>query len=223
MNVVHIFRRLLKILLAIAFPNACAGCGAADTVICTRCARTLPRASAPQHCAEATIALFRYAHPAVRQLIWQLKYRGNRAVAAFFARGLHDVLVEELAERALFTHMAMPLLIPIPLGRKRRRMRGFNQSELVARELAAIAPHLLEYRPDILKKIRETPAQTTLGRTERLRNLSNAFAIAEEHNLRGRTIILIDDVITTGSTIAHASKALRAAGASDIFCCALAH
>jgi len=79
-----------------------------------------------------TIALFDYQNSLVRQAIWELKYRGNKKVARLLANCLYEELVEELSERKTFEMFEKPLLIPIPLSKRRERERGFNQCELLA-------------------------------------------------------------------------------------------
>ena len=87
---------------------------------------------------ENLIALFDYRDQLVRTAIWELKYRGNQTVAALLAEVLFDELSAELSEREIFENFTRPLLIPIPLSKKRRRQRGFNQCEILLTELAKL-------------------------------------------------------------------------------------
>ncbi|MFA6194820.1 MAG: ComF family protein [Patescibacteria group bacterium] len=107
----------------------------------------------------------------------------------------------------------IPLIIPIPLSKKRRRWRGFNQAELLAHEFAANFSYPVS---DGLKRIKHGRAQASLNETERLNNLFGAF-VYRGPSLNGRTIILIDDVATTGATLNEAALALRAKGAKIIY------
>ncbi|MDP2668721.1 MAG: double zinc ribbon domain-containing protein [bacterium] len=127
------------------------------------------------------------------------------------------------------------LAIPIPLHFKRQYERGFNQAELLAREFSKITG--IAMRNDILKKIKETPAQVEVQNKElRLKNLENAFEVslpphrpsllrrgAEGGVVLEKTIILIDDVSTTGATLMHAATALKNAGAKEIVGFVVAH
>ena len=222
------WRCFFSFLADFTFPRACVGCGAPNTLICSPCAQSLPRAeSIPEHheghTGLAASALFRYHNQPVERLIWSLKYRGDTEAARFFAHELHDALAEDISELALFSDGRPPLLIPIPLSTKRERERGYNQMQLVSRELARISSDMVDYRADLLKKVRDTPPQTRLERAARLKNLHGAFAALKPDEVRGRTVILVDDVVTTGATLAEAARALRAAGASEIIALTLAH
>ncbi len=103
-------------------------------------------------------------------------------------------------------------LVPIPLGARRRRRRGYNQSERLAAALAARTGGRV--RQDLLRRRRETPTQTRLTPEERVANMAGAFAAPA--TVRGCRVVLVDDVFTTGATLAQAAAALLAAGASEV-------
>lgn len=107
------------------------------------------------------------------------------------------------------------LIIPIPLSKKRLRWRGFNQAEIIAAEFSNYFGYELNLD---LKREKHTPPQATLKENERLKNIKSAFTWRGE-NLNGRTVILIDDVITTGATLNEAALVLKMAGAHEV--CAL--
>lgn len=106
------------------------------------------------------------------------------------------------------------LLIPIPISRRRRAQRGYNQSELLAQVLLRKIPH--SAYSESLKKIRHTRAQSSLKADERFNNLTNSFSWQGE-SLAGTKILLIDDIATTGAALAEAAKTLKAAGAEKIW------
>jgi ComF family protein len=110
-------------------------------------------------------------------------------------------------------------ILPIPLSAERLAERGYNQSLLLARELCAA-----KTQAELLLRTRHTPAQRTLPRAERLANLNGAFAIdpLRAAEIRGRRIVLVDDVMTSGASLHTAALALRAAGASHISAVVLA-
>ncbi|MEK7081616.1 MAG: hypothetical protein AAB905_00155, partial [Patescibacteria group bacterium] len=146
---------------------------------------------------ENLIALFDYRDQLVRTAIWELKYRGNQTVAALLAEVLFDELSAELSEREIFENFTRPLLIPIPLSKKRRRQRGFNQCEILLTELAKLdTSKIFEIKNNLLIKIKDTPSQTKIdSRASRLKNLRGAFAVNESAvAVAGRNIIVIDDV-----------------------------
>lgn len=105
------------------------------------------------------------------------------------------------------------VLIPIPLAAGRLRERGYNQSEALARALAR--QWRIPVTVDLLARTRETPTQTTLTPGTRLANVAGAFAVTRKQS--GKTLVLVDDVFTTGATLAEAARALEQAGATTIY------
>lgn len=140
-----------------------------------------------------------------KPLVHDLKYHDRHQVAPLIARLMAQ------AGRPLFA--GAELLLPVPLYRWRLWRRRFNQSALLARRLAGLTG--LPYRPDLLERIRPTAAQVGLGYKERMRNVKGAFAVPEgrRHHIEGRPVLLVDDVITTGSTANACARALKKAGA----------
>lgn len=171
---------------------------------------------------ESTIALFAYGDPQVRQIIHELKYRNNSILAKNLAIILMDTLRSELAERALTENFKDPLLIPIPMSSTRRRERGWNQTELLCEEVKKLDnENLFTYTPSLLIKLKHTESQTHVGRNARLANVRDTMLASD--TVRGKNIVLLDDVTTTGATFAEAKRRLRESGASKILCIAIAH
>ncbi len=106
------------------------------------------------------------------------------------------------------------LLVPVPLHPSRLRERGYNQSERLAMGFASFTGHKIN--ENILIRTRETHTQTTLDSENRSINVSGAFRYTGNHSLMGRPVIIIDDVMTTGSTISECSLALREGGAGTV-------
>ena len=172
-----------------------------------------------------TVALFDYSHPLVKEIIWELKYSGNIRVAEKLGEILHDCIRHEIADLALFEKWDRLVLVPIPISERRRFERGWNQSELLAKEvMGRDNEKMFRYLPRQLIKVRHTESQTkTASRSERLKNLTNSMKVLNTSSVAGECIIVLDDVTTTGSTFAEARRALRAAGAKKILCVAVAH
>ena len=122
-------------------------------------------------------------------------------------------LVIEFAEREI-NFAQYDAIVPVPLHRVRQRERGFNQAEELARCLTERFSQLA-VRNGLLR-IRETPQQTRLSGVERRRNIKGAFALAQEMDCRRKTILLVDDVITTGATAEECARTLRRGGAKQV-------
>ena len=172
-----------------------------------------------------TIALFEYAHHTVKEIVWQVKYKGNRDLAKKVGILLYDTIMAELEERNIFAKFPNVLLIPMPTSAERRLERGWNQAELLAQALLSDDNgHKFVYLPHAITKIRHTESQTkATSRSERLENLRNSMRVASASPISGKCVVLLDDVTTTGATFAEARHALKEAGAKKIICVALAH
>jgi ComF family protein len=115
---------------------------------------------------------------------------------------------------------AVDLLMPVPLHPVRLRQREYNQSLLLADRLNQRLGLPVSYRN--LVRSRHTPAQTELSRSARVKNLRRAFTVLHPEAVAGKRILLVDDVLTTGTTVNECAKALRRAGSSDVYVCTLA-
>lgn len=229
-NAVDILAKLAKPLGAWLWPPRCALCGQSgqqDLDLCAGCEGDLPlNEDVCEHCAEplppglsqpalcgaclrqppifdACVAPYRYGFP-VDRMIQALKYRGDVA----YGRILGTLLARHLVRR----QTRPEVVIPVPLAQRRYRERGFNQ----ARELALpVCDTLgLTLRSDLVVRHRETREQAALDRNERLENTKRAFMLMAP--LNARHVAIVDDVVTTGSTVNELSKVLRTAGAEWI-------
>jgi ComF family protein len=144
-----------------------------------------------------------------RSIALRLKYGRKVALARTMAR-----YMAPLRNDALIT----PLIIPVPLHRRRLWSRGFNQSGLVARELARAWDH--EFDTRMLRRTRPTQPLKGMSHNQRKKAVAGAFDIAQKERISGRDIVLVDDVLTSGSTAEACAKALRKAGARrvDLIC-----
>ena len=196
--------------------DLCADCAAELPALhnaCPRCAMPLPDAH-DTPCALclqrpprfiACIAALRYEHP-VRELVSRFKFQGDLATGRMLAGLLARRLAVLPAQRR-----AAAVLVPVPLHPARLRERGFNQSERIARVLAAELG--LPLSNALVRRVQRTADQKQLGAAARSRNLQGAFHAA---GCAGRRIALVDDVITTGATAEAVTAALLAAGAEQV-------
>lgn len=176
---------------------------------------------------DSLIILFDYKDERVRELIWELKYKGNKIIARKFGDIILDILRVEIAERSLLEsiHWQNPIMIPMPTSNKRRRERGYNQIEILCAEIIKQKDIEFIYSPNNLKKIihTESQARTHATKRERVSNLEGTFEVTNPQEIKGRCVILVDDVTTTGATLNEAKRTLMGAQARRILCVALAH
>ena len=163
---------------------------------------------------ESNLSAFRFRDP-IRHFILDLKYHGQTRHAV----PLGMWLAEAIQADPRFQAVPLDAIIPIPLHPVRRRERGFNQAELLSEQLAT---HLKVPMRPLLRRTRYTNPQTKRDRKERLENLVNAFALTKGASVTGLTVLLVDDVFTTGSTLEECSKLLKHEGAKHIFCATVA-
>ena len=194
-------------------PRRCAGCGLpAPGEVCEACVELCAALASPP----VRVLPFGACHaalpfePPVRAIVHQAKYRGRRGAAA--------VLGALVVER-LWLALAQPppprlLVVPVPLGRRRRRGRGYNQAALLAEALARQAGAPCS-PPGQATRVRETAPQVGRTGADRRAAVEGAFAW-HGPSLRGATVWLVDDVVTTGATMAAAATPLQQAGASRI-------
>jgi ComF family protein len=179
----------------------CGGAGGRPGVACARC-RTHPPAFTTARALGPYVGGF--PGNVLSRTVQHLKYHGER--------GLAGPLADLLAEH--YPHAGDVLVVPVPLHRSRLRARGYNQALLLARGLArrrhlAVAPRMLE-------RVRATAEHATLGATARRANVRGAFRVRPGCTLTHGTVVLVDDVFTTGATADACAQALRAAGAGAV-------
>ena len=148
----------------------------------------------------------------LRELIHLLKYARVESAAKF----LGELLAEAIQKLGPMADGV--LVVPVPLYRSKRRERGFNQAELIARAaLKKSALSGLELANDVLSRIRPTVSQIGLTRPQRVENVRGAFKVVHQNKVAGRSVILVDDVLTTGTTASECARILRGAGAEKVW------
>lgn len=208
-------KKLIHTFLNFLFPQKCVGCGIKNEILCNECLTKIDYPDgAPRQYIFAAAA---YHDAYVKKTIWLLKYRGVKSAAEPLAKLIYQRSLN-LGVRLLFRSRTPKLswiIIPIPLSKKRLRERGFNQSELIAKHIAAKMSIMI--KTDVLYKKIHTESQVSIkDRAKRLNNIKGSFAVKNREAVKNKNIILIDDVCTTGATISEARKVLREAGAKKI-------
>jgi len=224
---------LLDSVLAVIFPSACPACGRLLTrprrgPLCEPCWASLPRhagvtcrcgvplAAGTSACPRCRRARQPFSCGAslgpyegtLRVVLHQLKYAGRRRAAGRLA----EALLEEATVRALVA--TSDVLVPVPLHPRRLRERGFNQSALLAREIARRTGKAT--CADALRRRLDTVPQAGLSAAARRRNVRDAFAVRRGPAVAGRTVVLVDDVLTTGATALACARRLGEAGAREV-------
>ncbi len=171
-------------------------------------------------------ALFAYKNPRARDYIWQIKYADNKTLTQTAGELLAEEIVSHIEDET-FSIGTNFVLVAIPGSLEHTKEKGFNQThELCSVVANLVSPTLLKYIPHALTKVRETPPQASIhNRGDRIKNLIHAFQVNPSFapELYGKHIILIDDVLTTGSTLTEARRALLEVGVRSVTGFTLAH
>lgn len=202
---------MLKLLLNLFFPKLCVGCKNVlvqqEEIICIPCLHDLPLTNLHyidskvisnifygKAVLEHATALFYFPKKGtVRQLIHQLKYKNQHEISAYLGKWLGT----ELKECNYYD--GVEVIVPVPLHKNRMKVRGYNQVEGFGKALAVNLK--AQYNDTTLLRIKNTSTQTVKDRLTRSRNVQTIFEVSELNALKGKHILLVDDVITTGATI----------------------
>lgn len=185
-----------------------------DFIRKTRCTET-------HNTLEGIQSILSYKNPLVKKAILEVKSHGNKKIANLLGSVLSEYLVAELEDLTLFNNFTHPVLIPIPITKKSRRARGWNQCELILESL--VHSDYFEIDVSTLQKTKETADQVGKNRVERFKNLKGCFSVHNPEKIKNRNVILFDDIVTTGATLGEAQRALKKVGVKNILLVALAH
>ncbi len=203
--------------MELLLPSRCVGCGAGGTYLCDACLGRARRAG-PLAFDPADRAFDEVTAPLVyegtaRTAVHRLKYSGLRAIAPSMAR--------PMAEALSSPQVRADVIVPVPLHPSRLRQRGFNQALLLARPIAEAVG--LPVRDDLLQRLVASTPQVDAGSIdERRANVDGAFGLAPGAEIAGLRVVLVDDVLTTGSTLEAAAGVLKRGGARSVHALAFA-
>lgn len=222
----------------ILFPVSCEQCNQKGAYLCDSCLGKCEKAKPYDQFAQGqgnmsawAASLFSYHDKIIKHSIWEIKYHGHFVVANAFGKRLAEAATK-LLQNANNHNRSEIIIVPIPPSAVGKKKRGYNQAYIIARALldnfklpdrAAATTKLMN---NILEKIKVTQKQATLNdRSVRLKNMDGAFGISEKHTslVEGKTIVLVDDVTTTGATLFDARRALYEAGAHEVVAVTIAH
>lgn len=230
-----VLRNPFRGLVSLIYPAACEACRvpiAPHEILCRSCLDAVPRIASP-FCArcsqpfagaiddiftcancegrvlhfDCAVSLYR-SRGVVREIVHDFKY--NRRL---HLRRLLGCWLEEALADSRLAGRRFDLVVPVPLHPARKRERGFNQAELLARELSRSRSLSLG---NVLNRIRYTTTQTQFDRNERMENLRGAFRLRRGCDVQGLRMLLVDDVLTTGSTLSECASVLKKAGARSV-------
>lgn len=214
---------IINILKDLLFPLKCLGCNKDGYFICPLCLEKIEKPK--QELDKNIFSLFSYKNPVARKIIWELKYHYKYKLAEDLGQFLFDNSKEKLSLILKDSSTRPILIVPIPLSRKKRWRRGYNQSDYIARGFCScVNSNLFLLEKRILFKNKNTSPQAKIkDREERLKNIQGVFFIKDKEKINGKTIIIIDDVVTTGGTIKEAMRVLKDNGAEKVYVLTLAH
>jgi ComF family protein len=229
--------QLLKTLFSntihLLYPHVCSGCGSdlldKDSLLCLRCINELPHtgfALQPGNSVEkifwgrlpitaAHCQFYFEKESLIQHLIHQLKYKNNKAVGIY----LGELMGTTLLHSERFT--AIDYLIPLPLFVDKERKRGYNQAKIICDGMAAVM-NIPVITGNVMRQ-RFTQTQTRKHRTERWENVAGSFTVKNSEVLKGKNILLVDDVITTGATLEACGSVILQTEGVKLYIATLAH
>ena len=205
--------KITEILLELFYPSRCAFCGKlvkGGEGMCADCEKTLPytgKNNEKQHFADMELCISPlYYEGKVREALLRYKFSG----AAVYSRVFGKMSAKCIDE----TPISCDIITWVPLSRKRLRRRGYDQARLLAETAAEERGLPCEV---MLRKIRHTPAQSGIGdRKKRRENVAGAYEAINPAIIKGKRILLVDDIVTTGATLSEAASVLKKAGAAEV-------
>ncbi|MDD3480884.1 MAG: ComF family protein [Patescibacteria group bacterium] len=218
------FSKLKNSIYDLLFPPYCISCTQVGSFLCPKCSKEIVRLSVQycpfcrkpirngQTCPDCKeghhltgcVAYGYYKNPILKEVIHNFKYEGVTSLSDILAPYLCGLVREE--------KIKFDIVVAVPITIKRLNDRGYNQAEILARK---VAQELKETYFEGLKKQKETKPQVGLKRRERISNLRGAFLV--EGSVKAKRILLIDDVLTTGSTLDECARVLKKAGAKEVY------
>ena len=228
-------KSVLKMLPELLFPRRCPLCDGLlsrdERYLCRACARDLPMIRGPvclkcgrpvrsgrteycencgrrEHLFTRGFAPYVYAD-AIQASVMRFKYQHRAEYASFYAASIL------LYGESLLKNWKIDVIVPVPIHTKRYRKRGYNQAEEIAVRLSELSG--IPCDPSSVFRVKNTAAQKGLDPSQRRKNLQNAFRVSDQETLKGKRILIVDDIYTTGTTVDSLAACLLSAGAAQVF------
>lgn len=218
------FQQILQFL----FPPKCVFCGSLvesrkSLEICQGCYKKVPffhegflplSHEEPYSSLRAQLICLCKYEGMVKSTILRYKFMNKSGYCRAFAK----LLVERI--KKMTNYQNLDIIVGVPLNLDRERLRGFNQAQLLAKEISNGLKKA--HDPSLLIRVRNTKIQSTLEKSERILNMKDAFQVSYQRDIKNKTVLLVDDIATTGATLGECSKALLTAGAKEVVCAVIA-
>ncbi len=202
--------KIITKLLHILFPVTCIVCSTGTIDLCQKCKENFYRSE--RDIPDWITAVWSYKNIGMHDIIVHIKKFPNVRLLSFLVSDIYNYLIYDLKQKNIILHK--PIIIPVPITKNRYYERGYNQAELLAKQLSECMRIPME--KDVLYRIKKTRPLKEMNGEQRHRNLKGAFAVSKSWNPR-QNILLIDDIYTTGSTIERAAGILKKAGVENVY------
>ncbi len=223
MKIYLYINQIINLFLNLLFPTTCIGCHIKNEMLCIDCIKKIDQSE--RKIEGNILAVFNYKDIVIKKVIWELKYHNKRYLGEKLGELLYEYLIEDISEIKMDISGRSIFVIPTPISKKKTKLRGYNQAYMIAAGFCKKGGiNDFELKNNIVyKKIDTIPQAKITNRKRRLENVRGVFEIKDENIIKGRTIIIIDDVVTTGGTMIEMMKILKKAGAKKVYGFALAH
>ncbi|WP_422360939.1 ComF family protein [Reichenbachiella sp.] len=220
-------KKYWKDFLSLLYPELCYNCDVAlvegEDKVCLRCYRDFPLSNYHQSEPNPLVQIaagnekvkggYCYMkfnkHGVAQKLLHEVKYKGNSAIGVLLGEWFGKYLEKEL------TTLELDGIIPVPLHKTKRRKRGYNQSEIIAKGIQNVTG--LKILNEALIRTKNASTQTKKGKVERWQNVDSLYKVVDKESIERKKVLLIDDVITTGATISMAAEVLAESGVNEIY------
>ncbi len=210
---------IFKLISRAIFPRKCIGCKTYDFWICEKCISKVPKSF--ENTFSWSYSIFKYQNKLIRKAIWLIKFNKKHSVLNDLEKTIvenFDIFIKKnnLKNKKI-------ILVPIPITKKSMNKRRYNQSTLICKILIKDKEDF-KLEESFLKKTKNhSPQNKIKNRATRLENVRNSFGVGNVEKIKSQTIVLIDDVVTTGATLKEARKVLKTSGARKVLAFVLAH